>query len=127
MKECLERYKELMAFDGFEKLTAEEAIEQIGDLINCSMMLVEAAGADRAISWCQQVRTGRLAANLSALLHYFESNAWCVLRSAAMGAEANAWDWQGEAVTKEVLHLRLAQRDEGFGQLHTACHCQILT
>ena len=107
---------------------AAEVIDHIGCLIDAAGDAGQAVGAERAIQQCERLRKeASLTAEESALLDYFEANAWNVLRPCSPADSAEAWRWRDAAFENELRLLRRAQRSSGFSGLGPVRRSQILT
>jgi tetratricopeptide (TPR) repeat protein len=123
-----EIYNRLLKAEPASVECATTTIQHIGDLIDISTDLSATAGARRAIQLCDGLRqNSSLTDEESALLYYFEANAWSVLVPWPGVGATDAWSWKNESFDNMIRRLRQAQRSPGFVHLDPLRRSQILT
>jgi tetratricopeptide (TPR) repeat protein len=121
-------YNSLLMAEPDQDQPAATTIQHIGDLIDISGDLGEAAGARRAIQLCDRLRqNSSLKDEESALLYYFEANAWSVLAPSHEFNTGDVWNWRNEAFENMVRRLRQALQSPGFAHLNPLRQSEILT
>ncbi len=122
-----EMFNRLMASQGPAGLSGEQALEQIGFLIDLSDDLRSEEGTSRALLWADELARTSLSAADQALLEYFRANAWASRQKARHGDRSAAWAWEQPELQEQLLHLRSAVQHEGFDDLPDVRRCQIFT
>lgn len=107
-------FDRLMASQGPAGLSAEQALEQVGLLIDLSGDLAREEGTARALEWADELERGSLSASDAALLKYFRGNAWANRQKARRGDSCTVWRWEQPELQEELLHLRSAVQHMGF-------------
>lgn len=127
MKDPLDTYESLLARENLEDLADEEALEQIGVLIDLSSDLRRREGMEHAISLSGELqRREGLSPGLQATSHYFLANAWSGI--GVVAGDHRRLDLEQPYLENVVLHLRMALADEeGVRELRKERVCQILT
>jgi tetratricopeptide (TPR) repeat protein len=121
-------YDRLLAAEPPQDQPVAAVIAHICDLIDVSTDLGEADGARRAIELCDQLRKNPvLVDEESALLYYFEANAWSILGPEPAINASDIWNWRNEAFENVIRRLRQAQRSPGFARLNPQRQSEILT
>lgn len=107
---------------------AADALDHIGRLIDVSYDLGRADGARRALELAARLRDrGPLSEVQEAELLYYEANAWAARRPFLTPGNADAWNWNDEALDNEIRLLRRALRAPGYAGLAPLRRSQILT
>jgi tetratricopeptide (TPR) repeat protein len=127
MTDAEQLYESLIARTSLSGLTPEAALHHLGLLIDISLDVRRPEGLRHAITLAGELSRTPLGPVDSATLDYFLGNAWDNLRRLSRQEDHEAWEWQQEEFEKEITHLRLALRGEGFAQLPAVRRCQILT
>ena len=127
MEDPLYTYESLLAKENLEDLTDEDALENIGVLVDLSSDLQRREGQEHAIRLSGELqRRERLSSGLRATSHYFLANAWSGIGTIA--GDHRRLDLEQPYLENEVLHLRTALADEeGLRELRKERVCQILT
>lgn len=123
----MESYEALIAMTSLVGLSPKAALRHLGFLIDASFDVGRPEGLRHAIALAAQLSAAQLTAADAATLQYFLGNAWASLRRLVRQGDDQTWEWHQEEFAKEITHLRLALRSEGFAQLPLLRQCQILT
>ncbi len=122
-----ELYESLIARTSLAELTPEAAIQHLGLLIDVSLDAQRPEGLRHAIILAGELARTPLTPVDAVTLDYFLGNAWDNLRRLSRPENHEAWEWQQEEFEKEITHLRLALRGEGFAEMPAVRRRQILT
>lgn len=127
MEEPLHIYESLLWMENLEGLAGDEALEQIGVLVDLSSDLRRREGLEHAIGLSEELqRREGLSPGTRATSHYFLANAWSGIGIVA--GDHRRIDLEQPYLENEVLHLRTALADEeGLRELRKERVCQILT
>lgn len=127
MRDAEQLYESLVARASLSGLSTEAALHHLGLLIDASLDVRQPEGLKHAISLAGELSGAQLNPMDAATLDYFLGNAWDNLRRLSRPEDHEAWEWQQEEFEKEITHLRLALRGDGFVQLPAVRRCQVLT
>ncbi|MFO0890951.1 MAG: LA2681 family HEPN domain-containing protein [Isosphaeraceae bacterium] len=109
-------------------LPVGEYLDSLARFIDFADAQGDPAGARHALDLVNRFRGSRsLDDRDSARLHYFEANAWGILKPAPGPDSPDAWTWHSEAIENEIRQLRLARRSSGFSKLQGTNQAQIDT
>jgi tetratricopeptide (TPR) repeat protein len=120
-------FQELVAVENIDELEPEAALEHLARLIDLSLELRRLDGTKRAIQLSEALQGRSLSSPQSSLLHYFLSNAWANVRLLSRTTPDPEWTWEQPEFEKQIIHLRLAVREEGFPQLPAVRQAQVFT
>ena len=116
-------YKDLMALSGVGRLSVEDALDHIGQLIDACRMPRHAPGITKALEWCSELEARGLEPVQLTALEYFRSNAWDHRRPRYRQG-GDAWKWEQPALQEEnskpaacALRRRLQGRPCSFAML----------
>ena len=98
-------FNRLMASQGPAELSAAEALEQVGLLIDLSGDLAREEGTARALLWAEELERGSLSAADAALLKYFRGNAWANRQKARHGDRSAVWAWEQPELQQQLLSV----------------------
>jgi tetratricopeptide (TPR) repeat protein len=127
MTNPMDSYKSLIARPSLVGLSSEAALHHLGLLIDASLDVGRPEGLRHAIALSGGLSVAELSPADAATLQYFLGNAWTALRRLVRQGDDEAWEWHQEEFAREITHLRLALRSEGFAQLPLVRQCRILT
>lgn len=120
----LERLVVRKSLDGLDN---QAALGFIGRLIDCADDLQHIEATKHALRLCDVLAERQLKESESALLDYFQGNAWSTLRKIKGKDPRIAGAWEQPELAKELFHFRRAIRHAGFEKLDKIRRCQILT
>lgn len=120
-------YRSLMKVESLNGLSNQKALSHIGHLIDAAFDVKQIDGLQRAFSLAEELRTRKLTAQQSIILHYFLGNAWSNLSSLTRAGTDASWSWEQEEIEHEIIHFRQALNNEAFSKLQKYRRCQILT
>lgn len=107
------------------KMTDDEALKHIAQLIDESYDAAFKRGAERALYLLDELAKRQLTEEASALAEYFRANAWAALSQ--ITAVRQSWSWESKELQEEMLALSRAANHSGFMKLDKGRRCQILT
>ncbi|MDB5583734.1 MAG: hypothetical protein JWR80_8910 [Bradyrhizobium sp.] len=110
-----------------EHLTDEEALGQIGALVDEGLDSQDLTLVDRAFAMGELLQARGLAPVDLAALDYIRANGWENRWHARVGEKESTWDWEQPEVRQQIFLLRRALNSDGFDQLDQLQRCQILT
>ncbi|MHC4406497.1 MAG: hypothetical protein ACYTG0_43280, partial [Planctomycetota bacterium] len=122
-----ERYRSLMEFQITDSVSVQDALENIGLLIDLASDLGRLDGTRRGIVLAEECLERQPTAAEAALLHYFSANAWAHVRANSRQNVDADWDWEQPEAENELVHLRRALWTEGYLELPPIRQCQIAT
>ncbi len=111
-----------MNIDG---LPDDDALHQIGELIDASCDVRSQAGSDHALFLLDQLQNKKLTPETTVLAHYYRANALENRRQARK--DDQIWAWEQLEQQEQILELRRAVTHDGFAGMHPGRRCQILT
>lgn len=120
------RYDTALAHARADDLSPELALEELGALIDLAGDLRRPDGVRVALEWAGRLHDRPLDSARSALLHYFEANAWEISRTFSRKGE-DLWSWPQPELEKQIVHLRWALKHGANADLPTYRLCQVLT
>ena len=120
-------FQTLFAVENIDHLEPEAALEHLGRLIDVSLDLRRLDGTEKAIQLAEALRGRTLSSLQSSLLHYFLSNAWANVGLLSRTDPDAEWAWEQPEFEKQIIHLRLAIREQGFQQLPSVRQTQVFT
>jgi tetratricopeptide (TPR) repeat protein len=107
-------------------LSDNNALKEIGILINASQDARSSEGTKLALSLLDEFEKRQPAPKLAALTHYFRANAWHNNMQRVLESR-DPWIWEQTERQHEILALRRALNHPAFRKLHKMHRCQILT
>ena len=119
-------YKKLILIENLSTMSIEEAIVNIGQLVDISFDLKREEGLKKAIKLNEELLKGDLPDKYKTILNYFMANAWSNLRILTRDMKA-LWEWEQKEIEDEILYLRKAIEGKGFSEIDTFMRCRILT
>ncbi|MGH7837335.1 MAG: hypothetical protein ACREQC_05845, partial [Candidatus Binataceae bacterium] len=119
--------EDILGLPGIDDLPIEDALDDVGRLIDHASHHCERELAERALDWCGGLEGRDLRLAHRALLNYFQANAWASRQAASRQDRAAAWAWEQPELQKQIYYLRQALNNPAFGSLEAIRRCQILT
>jgi hypothetical protein len=120
-------FQELFAVEHLDGLEPDAALEHLARLIDLSLDLGRLDGTEKAIQLSEALHGRNLPSAQSSLLHYFLSNAWANKSLLSRTSPEAEWAWEQPESEKQIIHLRLAIREQAFEQLPSARQAQVFT
>lgn len=118
---------QLLAEASRPDLDSEDAVFQIGLVIDAAHDFGHEATVLGALALCDQIEKRQMSDALKVTVEYFKANAWAALQEIRQSEPADAWLWEHPELSKQILHLRRAWAHPGFAALPSVRKCQILT
>lgn len=103
---------ELIPLTSLAHLSTQEALDKLGPFVDAAGDLGHRRGLEHAIKLVATVRPQCTAAD-SAVLDYYEGNAWSCLRHLNHREGQDAWDWRQPELLQEVMCFRRALNGSG--------------
>jgi tetratricopeptide (TPR) repeat protein len=122
-----EAFETLFVVENIDHLEPETALEHLARLIDLSVDLRRLDGTEKAIQLAEALQGRSLSSPQSSLLHYFLSNAWANVGLLSRTDPDAEWAWEQPEFEKQIIHLRRAVREGGFGQLPSVRQTQVFT
>ncbi|MFC1516423.1 LA2681 family HEPN domain-containing protein [Thermodesulfobacteriota bacterium] len=96
------------AEEDIARLSTDALIEKIGTLANPANDRKAREKFQEAIALSEAAKKRELSHLQLASLNYAVANAWGELHQLSISGEADVWNWEQEAVEKQLIHLRQA-------------------
>lgn len=127
-------YQRLLKARSAVGLRVEQAIADLGHLVDAALDLRRPDGIMYAREWLLELRAGHLTDVQSAQLSYFESNISGNLRELKLLAckdqearERLVWAWEQDELEQQIRQLREASTSRGFKLLPLELQCSVFT
>jgi tetratricopeptide (TPR) repeat protein len=120
-------FEALMTRGGIGNLTDEDALQQIGLVIDAASDRNDDAGIDRAFAWCDELEQRKLTDLRATTLSYFRANAWGVRYRIHVAGKPISWNWEQPELAEEIFCLRKAIAHKALLELPSERQCQMLT
>ncbi len=121
-------YNQLISVENYSDLSIDQAIQHLGDLIDCSSDLQKLEGLEKAIELANEIQDKKLSSENLIYVHYFTANAWDSIRQIkAPRKSEQGRKWEQIELEKGIFHLRSAINEKSFEDIDTLLMCNILT
>ncbi|MBL7800992.1 MAG: hypothetical protein JNL95_09740 [Chitinophagales bacterium] len=120
-------YQELLNIDDITQFDEKNQLEIIGNLFDTSFDNQNISGIEKAFDHLKSIDIENFSDENKTIIYYDISNGWSYLRKLRYHNTSQAWNFQMEELTNEILFQRKAIISDGFSKIQKERQCQIYT